>query len=167
VSERSVEHATIAIEREFDASPSRVFAAWANPGARRRWDVPQPDWELVEHQHDFRVGGCDVVQFGPPGELVYRGETRYENIVSDSRIVSTYTIAEDDKPMSVSVLTVELLAAGKGTRMILTEQAVFLDGNDSPAARHEGLSEMLDKLEAWLRQPPDDLADRAAPVQQT
>jgi uncharacterized protein YndB with AHSA1/START domain len=33
----SVEHATFVIERRYDASPARVFAAWADPAAKRRW----------------------------------------------------------------------------------------------------------------------------------
>jgi uncharacterized protein YndB with AHSA1/START domain len=34
---RSVQHDTIVVERSFDASPKRVFAAWVDPRARRRW----------------------------------------------------------------------------------------------------------------------------------
>ena len=29
--ERSVEHATFVVERTYDASPDRVFAAWSDP----------------------------------------------------------------------------------------------------------------------------------------
>jgi uncharacterized protein YndB with AHSA1/START domain len=37
MSERSVEHATFVIERTYDASPSRVFAAWADRAAKASW----------------------------------------------------------------------------------------------------------------------------------
>ncbi len=37
MTERSVTHATFVVERLYDASPARVFAAWADPAAKRRW----------------------------------------------------------------------------------------------------------------------------------
>ena len=39
----------------------------------------------------------------------------------------------DDTRISVSLATVELKPAGKGTRLIFTEQGAFLDGYDDPA----------------------------------
>jgi uncharacterized protein YndB with AHSA1/START domain len=35
--ERSVTHSTFVIERTYDASPARVFAAWLQPKAKARW----------------------------------------------------------------------------------------------------------------------------------
>jgi hypothetical protein len=55
-----------------------------------------------------------------------------------------------DTPISVSLSTVEISAApssgGTGTHLLLTEQIVFLDGNDNAANREEGLASMLDKI---------------------
>ena len=39
MTERSTNHSTIVIERTYDASPSRVFAAWSDPEALLRWGV--------------------------------------------------------------------------------------------------------------------------------
>jgi uncharacterized protein YndB with AHSA1/START domain len=36
MSERSVEHGTIVIERRYPASPERTFAAWADAAAKAR-----------------------------------------------------------------------------------------------------------------------------------
>ena len=47
---------------------------------------------------------------------------------------------------SVSLTTIELSPDGKGTHLLLTEQIVFLDGNDNAANREEGLASMLDKI---------------------
>jgi len=65
--ERTVQHSTIVVERRYDASPARVFAAWADAAGRSRWDVPGDDWELAEHEQDFRVGGREASRFGPKG----------------------------------------------------------------------------------------------------
>jgi hypothetical protein len=53
MSQRSVEHAAFALERTYDASPDRVFAAWADPEAKARW-FDDSETEVVEH--NFRVG---------------------------------------------------------------------------------------------------------------
>ncbi|RWM73933.1 MAG: hypothetical protein E5X83_04150 [Mesorhizobium sp.] len=45
MSERSVVHSTIVLERSYDASPARVFAAWSDPAALQRWGSPGEGWE--------------------------------------------------------------------------------------------------------------------------
>ncbi len=41
---RSTYHASFVIERNYDASPARVFSAWANPTAKARWFVGPAEW---------------------------------------------------------------------------------------------------------------------------
>jgi hypothetical protein len=50
----------------------------------------------------------------------------------------------------VSVTTVEFVAGGSGTKLTYTEQGVFLDGHDNPAARQEGTEQLLNALGAAL-----------------
>lgn len=139
MSQRTVQHDTIVVERTYDAAPARVFAAWSDPAARARWDVPGDGWEVVEYESDFRVGGRERSRFGPPAGPFYTSEGRYEDIVPNSRIVMAGTMAQDDTRISTSVLTVELLASGAQTRLILTEQAAFLDGKDKTGQPRRGL----------------------------
>ena len=56
----------------------------------------------------------------------------------------------DADRLSVSVVTVDFEPAGAGTRLVFTEQGVFLDGRDTPAQREEGSRPLLDKLQAEL-----------------
>jgi len=156
VTDRSVEPDTIVVERRFAAPPRRVFAAWVEPEGRDRWDVPGDGWEHATDKRDVRIGGRDVIRFGPPGALDFRGETIYLDLVADQRIVAAYTVAERDHLMSVSVLTVEVLPDGDGTRMLVTEQAAFLDGRDSPESRRAGLDEMFDALADHLAASDND-----------
>jgi uncharacterized protein YndB with AHSA1/START domain len=151
VSQRSVQHDTIVVDRTYDASPARVFAAWSDPAARARWDVPGDDWKLAEFESEFRVGGRERSRFGPPGGPLFTSDGRYEDIVPNSRIVMAGTMARGETRISTSVLTVELLPVGRRTRLILTEQAAFLDGEDKPASREQGWGGILDKLGAELR----------------
>lgn len=151
MTERSVQHGGFTIRRRYDAPPARVFKAWADPAARLVWGAPGDDWELAEARFDFRVGGIETSRFGPPGDAIYRNETRYADIVPDRRIVFSYTIDRGGTRISASLSTVELLPDGDGTRLVFTEQAVFLDGGDQPEIREGGWREILDKLDAFLR----------------
>ena len=70
----------------------------------------------------------------------------------DQRIIYAYDMHLDDKRISVSLATVELKPVGSsGTRLVFTEQAVFLDGYDDAESRERGTRGLLDKLEMALR----------------
>jgi uncharacterized protein YndB with AHSA1/START domain len=154
MSERSTHHATFVIERTYDASPARVFNAFSDPAAKARWFVGPDEWSQGGHEFDFRVGGRERVSGGPPGGSVHAFDGLYQDIVPDERIVYTYDMHLDDKRTSVSMATLEFKPAGAGTRLIFTEQGVFLDGADDPAERERGTRGLLDSLDAELRREP-------------
>jgi uncharacterized protein YndB with AHSA1/START domain len=54
--------------------------------------------------------------------------------------------------ISSSLATMEFKAAGRGTKLIYTEQAAFFDGVDKPEGREEGCRELLGKLGDLLQQ---------------
>lgn len=146
---RSVQHGTIRLERRFKASAARVFAAWAEPGARARWDVPGR-WVIAEQTFDFREGGRELKRFGPKDDPRFLADTLYLDIVAERRIVFSYSMTSRGTPISVSLTTIELSADGRETHLLLTEQIAFLDGNDNQANREEGLASMLDKIGGTL-----------------
>lgn len=150
MTERSTEHATFVIERTYDASPARVFAAWADPAAKVRWFGGPDEWES-EHELDFRLGGREVNRTGPPGGPTYTYEARYHDIVPNERIAYAYTMDRDETWISVSLATIEFKPVDTGTRLIVTEQGVFLDGADKPEYREGGTKTLLDSLEAALQ----------------
>jgi uncharacterized protein YndB with AHSA1/START domain len=153
---RSVTHATFAIERVYNASPARVFAAWAQPEAKARWFAGEEGWQTVRFELDFRVGGREVVHGGPPGGTVHAFDGLYQDIVPNERIIYTYDMHLDDKRISVSLATVEFKPEGAGTRLVFTEQGAFLDGFDDPTLREQGTAEMLDALGAELQRSAAD-----------
>jgi uncharacterized protein YndB with AHSA1/START domain len=154
MTKRSVTHATFVVERSYAASPARVFNAWADPAAKRRWFGGPDEWERGEYALDFRVGGRERAGGGPKGGPVHRYDAIYWDIVPNERIVSTYEMHLDEQRISVSLATVELKPEGSGTRLVLTEHGAFLDGYDNPAQREQGTRELLDALgEALQREP--------------
>ena len=148
MSNRSATHSTFVIERNYDASPARVFAAWADVNAKGQWFGPGGE---QDHELDFREGGREHFEAAVEG-AVYSYDARYEDIVAGERIVYTYNMRRDGVRMSVSVTTVELLADDDGTHLRYTEQGAYLDGEDKPELREHGTKELLDKLGEALAQ---------------
>jgi uncharacterized protein YndB with AHSA1/START domain len=112
MSERSVEHATFVVERTYDASPARVFAAWADPVAKASW-FGGGESEGGEFELDFRVGGRELNSGAAPDGNVYTFEGRYQDIVPDQRIVYSYDMLLGETRISVSLATVEAEARGR------------------------------------------------------
>jgi uncharacterized protein YndB with AHSA1/START domain len=142
---RSVQHGTIRLERRYKAAPARVFAAWAEPGARAQWDVPGR-WVIAEQNFDFREGGRELKRFGPRDDPRFVADTLYLDIVPDRRIVFSYSMTSRGDRVSVSLTTVEIMPDGQQTKLLLIEQVAFFDGRDNAANREEGLASMLDKI---------------------
>ena len=149
MTQRSVTHATIAIERTYNATPASVFAAWASAEAKKQWFGGAQG--NAKYKLDFKVGGKETSR----GELsegqAYTYDATYQDIVPNERIIYSYDMTFAGKRISVSVVTVELKPAGKGTKLTFTEQGAFLDGLDNPAQRESGTAEMLDKLGTTLK----------------
>lgn len=151
MSERSVTHATITAERVYTAPPERVFAAWADPVVKARWFGYPDGWETIEYRLDFRMDGRELDRGGPAGGPVYTFDALYQEIVPNRRIVYTYAMDHDQTRVSVSLATVELVPAGDGTRLTVTEQGAFLDGHDTPGQREQVTEALLEELEGVLR----------------
>ena len=147
MSERSIEHGTFVVERVYDVSPDRVFAAWSDPQAKARWfDGPEAEVEL-----DFRVGGWERRRGPLPDGREYTFEALYRDIVPGRRIVYTYDMLLDGIRISVSIATVEFDPERARTRLIYTEQGAFLDGHEPPEQREHGMGSLLDSLAHWLQ----------------
>jgi len=149
---RSVTHASFTIERIYPVAPANVFHAFADKDMKERWFAMPPDWVDTEHTMDFRLGGRELNRGGPPGGTVHTFDARYHDIVEDERIVYSYELYLDDQRMSVSLATIELTPHDGGTRMVFTEQGVFLDGVDDPANREHGTNLLVDALGTALEQ---------------
>ncbi|MFD2329177.1 SRPBCC family protein [Cohnella sp. GCM10020058] len=137
--QRSAHHATFTVERTYPAKPERVFRSWSDAKAKARWFSPAETF-------DFRVGGREYSRGGPPDGPVFTFDACYQDIVPNERIVYSYVLDMGDRRISASVTTVELHPVEGGTRLVFTEQGVFLDGLDTAAQREHGTNELLNML---------------------
>ena len=145
MTDRCVVHSTFSLERVYQASTGRVFAAWADPAAKTRWFSPNGPHEL-----DFRVGGREVNRGHNQDGQVLTFESQYHDIVFGKRIAYTSTLSVGENLVTVSLTTVELTPDGDATRLVLTEHGAFLDGHEQPAWRQQGTGQWLDALAAEL-----------------
>ena len=114
MNERFVKHATFVVERTYAASPAKVYRL-GRSGCQSKV-VSQPDI------FEFHVGGREYSSGGPPEGPVFTFDACYQEIVPEERIVYSYTLDSDDKRISVSLTTVELIPTEDGTKLVFTEQ---------------------------------------------
>ena len=95
---------------------------------------------------DVRVGGRErlVGQFSEGSES--RFDAFYIDVVPDRRLVYSYEMHWQGKKISVSLASIEFVAAGRGTKLIVTEQGAFLDGFDDGGSRERGTESLMDNL---------------------
>ena len=95
---------------------------------------------------DVRVGGRErVVGQAGTGRLTTFDAT-YLDVQERERLVYAYQMWLDDRKISVSLATMELLETGAGTRLKMTEQGAFLDGYDDAGSREAGTADLLDRI---------------------
>ncbi len=141
MSKHSTLHDTFTVERVYSATPARVYAAWADKTSKARWFSCHANYEL-----DFRVGGHESNRGKAPDGKEYTYNARFHNIVPENRIVYSYDMTCDDTPISCSLVSVEIHPADNGSKLIFTEQTVYLDGHATPEPRLHGTEEGLDRL---------------------
>jgi len=154
MSEYSTVHSTFSVERTYEASPARVFAAWSDPKARLQWEAVGDNFTTTYTQNDFRVGGRDVSKFDFGKSDQYVADARYEDIVKDRRIVYAYTMSHNERRISSSLTTISLTPVAEGTHVVLTEQITILDGGDKVEYRQAGIEGQLDQLGGFLASQP-------------
>lgn len=156
IQEPSVTHNTFAIERSYPVAPDRAFAAFADPDKKRRWFAEGGGHQIAEFAMDFRLGGNERyrsrIASGPVQGCMLTNVGTYLDIVPDRRIVIASRMALDDRHISASLVTFELLPVEKGTRLIFTHQAAFFEGADGPEMRQGGWRQLLERLGAELGQ---------------
>ncbi|HEY2471034.1 MAG TPA: SRPBCC family protein [Terracidiphilus sp.] len=145
----NLHHATITLQQSYSASVQRVFAEFADPVARARWSAPSND-VLLYDEADFRVGGTDVFRCGPKADPRFRGETRYLDIVSNARVVSSETLEQEGQRLAVALTTLDFEPTEGGTNLTVTIQMVSFVGPDLIPAYDSGNKAALRNLSTHL-----------------
>lgn len=147
MSDSKIHHASFSVERVYRASPDRVFAAFTEAEARRRWLVESDGWTVHAYRPPAKVapGAVEASRFSPPGtDVVITNDTTYLDVAPCERLIFAYAMTADGQPLSSSLSTVEFAPDGSGTHVILTEQGAYHDGD--VAGREAGTRGLLESL---------------------
>jgi uncharacterized protein YndB with AHSA1/START domain len=147
--DKAKHHATIVLERGYEATPSRVFAEFANSVVRAKWSAPSGD-ELIYDETAFKAGGRDLFRCGPKGAPKFQGETTYHVIVPDQCVISSEVVEAGGRHLAVSLNTLELEEAGGGTKLKLTIQVVSSSGEGMIQGFESGNRSALEGLATHL-----------------
>jgi uncharacterized protein YndB with AHSA1/START domain len=142
----TITHATIVMERTYDAAPARVFNAWADVEARRRWSAPADNIRIEYEASDFREGGRDVSRCIEPGNEDYVASVTYIDIKRDQRIAFVEDVAHGKRRVSAALISVELAPKGAATHLLLTMQIASFDASGMEQGYQFGWSSALDNL---------------------
>jgi uncharacterized protein YndB with AHSA1/START domain len=140
-------HGSFTLERLYDATPARVFKAFADPRTKARWFRGPMGWEETRREMDFRQGGEEIAGGKFPHGLETLFVARYHEIVPDARIVYAYDMHLNGAFVSVSLATIEIVPQDGKTLVRFTEQGVFLDGDaNANDHRREGTQFILETI---------------------
>jgi uncharacterized protein YndB with AHSA1/START domain len=147
----TIKHGSFTIDRRYLASPAKVFAAFAQAEARRKWLIFADGWTVHEYRpaEPTVPGATEFSRFSPLGaDIVLTYTATWLHMEAASTLIYAYHMTMAEAPLSSSLVTITLTAEGGGTHLMLTEQGAYFDGNT--AGREEGTRALLDELEKIL-----------------
>jgi uncharacterized protein YndB with AHSA1/START domain len=146
------EKPSLDLARSYPVAPEKVWRAWTDPEAIKRWWGPGPKDRVSLAQLDVRVGGRFRIVFGGPQGTDHEVQGVYKEVVPHRRLVFTWTWP-NSTPERESVVTIVFKArggnAGGGTELDFRHEQFF-----DEAARDghlHGWSEAFAKLGQFLR----------------
>lgn len=140
-------HGTFTIERTYDVSVKRVFAAFTDVEVKARWFIgPRDAWTLEHRALDLRVGGEEELVGRLKDGRRTRFVARYHVIEPNERLVYAYDMFHGESHLSVSLASVTFEPSPGGSKMTFTEQAAFLTGEDETASREHGTGAHFDRM---------------------
>lgn len=144
-----VDHRTFVITRDLPGSPAHAFRFFADHALKRRRTSCHPDWQVLEDRFDFSIDGGERTRWLMQDGTEQAMAAHYLEIHPRQRIVYAYTMTTDGRPISSSLVTVELTPRAAATLMTYTEQAVFGDPRDGDI-RESGTAVGFERLRAEL-----------------
>jgi uncharacterized protein YndB with AHSA1/START domain len=133
----------VVVERLIPASPRKVFEAWLDPEALRRFMCPAPGSRVTRAESDARVGGKFLIVMHVGGQDVpHRGE--YLEITRHTRLAFTWRSVHAGEGSRVTLHFAEV--PGGQTRLRL--EHVGLADAETRARHHDGWSNILKELSA-------------------
>ena len=145
---RLAEKPSLRIVRSYPVAPEKVWRAWTDPHALARWFGPGGQQPVAAAELDVRVGGRYRVLFGGLDGRAHEVQGVYREVVPNRRLVFTWTWPRTT-PERESLVTIELVKAGRGTELFFTHAQHF---DETVRDNHrQGWTASFVSLEAYLK----------------
>jgi len=138
----------LTLNRLYPVAPEKVYRAWTDPEAIKRWWGPGGNEQVSAAELDVRVGGRFRIVFGGPEGRDHECAGVYREVVPPRKLVFTWTWPRTT-PERESLVTIVLRARGGGTELDFRHEQLF---DETVRDNHQrGWSEALAKLDAFLQ----------------
>jgi uncharacterized protein YndB with AHSA1/START domain len=136
------------LDRSYPVAPEKVWRAWTDPEAIKRWWGPGgPDNRVAVAELDVRIGGRFRIVFGGKEGNDHEVTGVYVIVERNKKLGFTWTWPRTT-PERESVVTIEFKAVGKGTELRFKHEQLH---DESVRDGHKrGWTESLAKLEEFL-----------------
>ncbi|HWA37787.1 MAG TPA: SRPBCC domain-containing protein [Burkholderiales bacterium] len=114
----------LAIERTYPVAPEKVWRAWTDPEALKRWWAPRPDHRVSLCELDVRVGGRFRIVFGPEGGEQNECAGEYLEVEPNRRLVFSWHWPRST-PERVSRIAITFLPSAGGTELVFRHDRFY------------------------------------------
>lgn len=139
---------TLTVRRAFDAPRDRVFRAWTDATELKQWFAPG-ELAVPRAEVDLRVGGRFRIAMAPADGDAWIVTGTYREIRAPERLVFSWQWAQPtEMDPGETLVTVEFLARGAGTEVVLTHERLVSD--EERRKHQEGWTGCLENLATVL-----------------
>lgn len=137
---------TVRVARRIPAPRTRVFHAWTDADAIRRWWVPFEGYSVPAAEVDLREGGSYRITMQSAQGDVFALRGTYREVRPPERLVYTWRWegTRDAQEVGETVVTVEFRELGDATEVVLTHAG--FPGARARDGHRTGWSGVLDHL---------------------
>jgi uncharacterized protein YndB with AHSA1/START domain len=138
---------SLALKRSYPVAPEKVWHAWTDAEALKRWWGPGGTQPVSLAQLDLRFGGRFRIVFGGPEGKDHEVQGVYKEVVPNRKLVFTWTWP-NSTPDRVSQVTIFFKPVAGGTDLEFLHEQFF---DEAARDGHQrGWGESLVKLERFL-----------------
>ena len=138
----------LTLSRHYPVAPEKVYRAWTDPEAIKRWWAPGGHEPVSLAELDVRVGGRFRIVFGGADGKANECAGTYKEVVPNRRLVFSWHWPRST-PERVSLVTITFEAAAGGTQLGFRHEQFF---DEAARDGHQrGWSAALQNLAAFLQ----------------
>ena len=138
---------SLSLSRRYPVGPEKVWRAWTDPEAVKRWWGPGPGEPVSAAELDVRVGGRFRIVFGGPDGKAHECAGVYKEVVPNRKLVFTWTWP-NSTPERESLVTLVFRAVEGGTELDFKHEQLFDEKVRDDHKR--GWTSLLGKLAEFL-----------------